>query len=91
MTVITLYKKECPYCDKLYKSFQKCRLHIFQAHNKQVAPRQRKDHCFDARTYNPNNREKYPDAQIKYACTSCVDCFGTKEEFAQHVDGMHLV
>lgn len=75
MIVVTLYKKECPYCDKFYKSFQTCRLHIFQAHNKQVASRQTKDHCFDACAYNPKNREKYPDVQIKYVCISCADCF----------------
>ncbi|RCH80833.1 hypothetical protein CU097_002091 [Rhizopus azygosporus] len=92
---VVLAKKECPYCDNSYTTFQSARNHIYRTHGKEVERRTKSDQGNAVHVYNKTNIEKYNKARIKilvkFACISCTNVMNTKSELASHVDSIHIV
>ncbi|EIE76337.1 hypothetical protein G6F46_005590 [Rhizopus delemar] len=96
---VVLTKKECPFCDKTYGSFQKTRQHVCRYHNKEVGPRSANWHSIfgdiAVHAYNHKNLNRYKKAGamivVKFACISCRNVFDRKSDLAKHVDSVHVI
>ncbi|KAI7864669.1 hypothetical protein BDF14DRAFT_1832415 [Spinellus fusiger] len=92
---IVLAKKECPYCDKSYTTFQSARSHIYRVHGKVMERRTKSDHGNAVHIYNKTSIEKYNKMCIrtikKFACISCSNVLDTKSELASHTDSTHVI
>lgn len=90
---IILTKKECPFCDKAYESFQKERIHVFQKHAKKIQLGAKNDRAAGTFPHTETNLKKFAYTRIiiPLGRPSCVKTFKEKSELAAHDNREHLL